>query len=99
MFENRFKGLFKLLDDTCKMQYQDSKIFVQNVTKTWENDEILVESKTKQCAPHSGFIIRHFAGDVFYNAVRATLLSNLNLFPEHFSLKKVKLLHFQGKFY
>lgn len=69
MFENKYTGIFKILDDTGKMQSQTTSDFVQNVFNNWTNTPILVKAKIRGIQENSGFIIRHFVGDVFYNVV------------------------------
>ncbi|XP_031627793.1 myosin heavy chain 95F-like [Contarinia nasturtii] len=63
LYENKFKGVFKVLDDTGKIQCQTASNFLQNIFANWENNPILGVPKLQ----NSGFIIRHFVGDVFYN--------------------------------
>lgn len=69
MFENKYNGIFKILDDTGKMQSQTTSDFVQNVLNSWTNTPILVRPKIRGNEENSGFIIRHFVGEVFYNVV------------------------------
>lgn len=75
IYENRFKGIFKLLDDTGKMQCQTAVNFVQNIFANWPNNPILAAPKPREIQQNAGFIlgfiIRHFVGDVFYNVVSA----------------------------
>lgn len=66
MFENKYFGIFKVLDDTGKMQSQTASDFVQNSFTCWANSPILVKPKIQQ---NTGFVIRHFVCDVFYNVV------------------------------
>lgn len=72
MFENKHFGIFKVLDDTGKMQSQTASDFVQNSFTYWANSPILVKPKIRGFQQNTGFIIRHFVGDVFYNVVSIT---------------------------
>lgn len=107
MFENTSKGLFKLLDDTCKIQNQNSENFVHHMFASWSNHQILTKPKPKEIQHNIGFKIRHFAGDVVYNAVCVTvfLCSNnivLSYFSWNFSVTQLLIftihLYFQDNF-
>lgn len=69
VFENKSKGIFQLLDDTCKIQCQNSTNFVENIISSWTNNKIISTPKPKEIHQDLGFKIQHFAGDVCYNAV------------------------------
>lgn len=70
LYENRTKGIFKILDDTIKMQSQTTAIFVQNLFANWANSPTFAVPKTQKFLQNDGFIIRHYVGDVLYNVVR-----------------------------
>lgn len=72
MFDHETKGIFKLLDDTIKIQSQNSEIFLQNIFSNWENHSRLTKPKSSETR-HNDFIIRHFSGDVQYSAVGALI--------------------------
>lgn len=65
------RGIFKLLDDTCKLQCQTSIHFVENILSSWSNHSVIVtpDPKNSPQKKNSGFEIRHFVGNVLYNAV------------------------------
>lgn len=69
IYENKVKGIFKLLDNTGKMQSQTEANFLENTFANWPNSQILTIPKPQNIHQNSGFIIRHFVGDVFYNVV------------------------------
>lgn len=69
IFENKCKGVFMVLDDTCKMNCHTSANFVQNAMKSWPKNSILVAPKPNKIENNAGFVIRHFLGDVLYDAV------------------------------
>lgn len=74
IFENKCKGVFIMLDDTCKMARQTSANFVQSALKIWTNNSILVAPKPNKIKNNVGFVVRHFLGDVLYDAVSLTFL-------------------------
>lgn len=59
---------------TIKMQCQTTENFVQNIFVNWANSQVLTAAKPVQ---QTGFIIRHFVGDVFYNVVSNNILKYL----------------------
>lgn len=63
IFEHNSKGIFKLLDDACKIQLD----FVVHFLSCWTNS-IVRKPKPKE-VQSTGFTIRHFAGDVVYQTV------------------------------
>lgn len=65
VYENKFRGIFKLLNDTGKMQCLTVKDFVEIAFANWEKSSILARPRDTQ----NGFIIRHFTGNVLYNTV------------------------------
>lgn len=58
-----------MLDDTCKINCQTPPNFVQGIEKIWKVNSILVMPKPNKIQNNAGFVIRHFAGDVLYDAV------------------------------
>lgn len=90
MFDHRSKGIFKILDDTMKIQCHSSKIFLGNIFSNWGNHARISKPKITELN-HDEFIIRHFSGDVLYNVVgsifycfrisRMYLLPILNFIP------------------
>lgn len=66
VFENKQKGLFKLLDNCGKLKCKDVGILVQNASTSWENSSRFIVSKSQD------FVIRHFTGDVIYKTVSIT---------------------------
>lgn len=57
------------------MKSQTTVNFVQNIIASWSNNNaLLTKPKPKDTQPNMGFIIRHFVGDVLYNAVSVTTL-------------------------
>lgn len=73
MFENKYIGIFKALDDTGKMHSQTASDFIHNIFENWANSPILVKPKLRGIQENTGFIIRHFVGDVYYNIVSITV--------------------------
>lgn len=69
LYENKIHGIFKVLDDTGKMQCQTAAIFVQNIFANWKNSAVLAVPKSQEIRHTDGFVIRHYVGDVFYNVV------------------------------
>lgn len=70
LYENKIKGIFKVLDDMNKMPCQTTQVFVQNVFANWSNSPVLAVPKSHGIQEEDGFLIRHYVGDVFYNVVR-----------------------------
>lgn len=69
VFEDKSRGIFKLLDDVCKIQCQNITNFVKNIFSFWPNHSIIMMPKPTQIQQNTEFIIRHFAGDVLYDTV------------------------------
>lgn len=80
--------------------------FIENMFISWPNDPSLTTPKPKQTQQNAGFIIRHFAGDVFYNAVCTKEsqfyidLQKRKILPKcSLSNSNSFLIHFLGQFY
>lgn len=72
VFEHKHMGLFALLNDNCKIS-TESINFVRILCKSWTNGSIVINPTSKDMVGRkidSCFIIRHFANDVLYDAVR-----------------------------
>lgn len=76
VMENNSKGIFKVLDDFCKMNCQTSAKFAQSAVTNWVNNSILVMPKLNKIQNKAGFVIRHFVGDVLYDAVSLRVLTH-----------------------
>lgn len=57
-----------MLNNTVKMQCENSEIFLQNVLSNWSDHPHLKSPKPTR-SQHKEFIIQHFVGDVVYNVV------------------------------
>lgn len=68
VFDHKFNGIFKMLDDTIKMPFQRSETFLENIFSRWNSHPRLKKPKPTKWQ-HNEFIIQHFSGDVLYNAV------------------------------
>lgn len=78
------KGIFKVLDDTGKMQCQTNLLFLQNIILNWKNNQILAKPKPQKVQVSDGFIIRHYVGDVFYNVVRIAIFTTFKIICNYF---------------
>lgn len=67
------------------MQCQTSKHFVENVLASWSNNSIIMTPNPKEIQQNHlmGFVIRHFVGNVLYNAVRCDIFFRNKLFFIH----------------
>lgn len=65
VFDHKFNGIFKILDDATKTQL-DTKIFFENILSI--KHPMIVKPKPTEIQ-NNEFIIRHFVGDVGYNVV------------------------------
>lgn len=64
MMDDSCNGIFALLSNESKLPLQSTRNFIMNVHETWKDGLVAQKSIAEE-----GFTIRHFAGDVFYNAV------------------------------
>lgn len=80
-----------MLDDTMKIQCQNSEIFLQNIFSNWTNHLRLKKPKSPGLC-HNDFIIRHFSSDVQYNAVGLTKF--WSFFAKTFLLPISNLIYF-----
>lgn len=69
VFEDKSRGIFKLLDDVCKIQCQNTSNLVENIFAFWPNHPIIKKPKPTEIQQNAGFVIQHFAGEVLYDAV------------------------------
>lgn len=63
--ERKF-GIFSLLNDETKMPHPSVRNFTINIHNTWKSSTVLIRH-TQNVS--DGFMVRHFAGDVFYKTV------------------------------
>ncbi|XP_031631814.1 unconventional myosin-VI-like [Contarinia nasturtii] len=75
VFDHKYNGIFKILDDTMKIQCQSSEVLLQNILLN--HPQLL---KQKGCQRNE-FIVQHFAGDVVYN-VSNFLEKNEDIVPK-----------------
>lgn len=73
MFEGKTAGIFKLLDEECRMPNPSFRSFMQKVITNHVNCISFSVTSSRKTAPDfvdgSGFAIRHFDQEVYYNTV------------------------------
>lgn len=70
MIDNKFNGIFALLNNESKVASPSVRNFTTNVNRFWKSNPSLILSHKKNI--EEGFSIRHFAGEVFYDTVNGT---------------------------
>lgn len=68
LFDDSTSGIFRILDDSIRMSAQSTTDFIDNVFSKWKGNPNLTRPKSL-VSKIEGFVIRHFAGDVYYNVV------------------------------
>ena len=66
MFENKSKGIFALLDDVSRLGESSDEQFLQKQQRAWKKSS--ASTPRLHSEPAISFRVKHYAGDVSYNA-------------------------------
>lgn len=85
MIDHKYIGIFAHLNNESKLKVPSGKNFTSNVHKSWSSMYLSVKPKK---SIEEGFLIRHFAGDVFYDTVSENRIFKLSKNIQYFFLQE-----------